>query len=430
MTTTSSTASGGNKPGGSRSRSLLARLLSPYALPSRDGRIFALTVAVFSFGRGLYLTSGTVFFVKGVGLSATQVGTGLSIAGLIGFLMTVPVGRLAHRFGALGTLRLLHAWRAVWLTALGFSHSLTTFTLCVAMLSVAEVPTTPMTQLVVSAIAGGADRVRTLAVMRTTINAGVSLGALAAAPLLVADSTWAFRSLLLVNAAAFLFAALLLGLLDVETGVPVAKRPMWRGDASPVWRDRRYLALTVINSVFYLHTVILTVGLPLWLLEATSAPPSLFSILMMLNTALAIALQVRFAKTVTGSRDGARALRNAGWALAALCPVLYTASLTGSGTAVALLVLATVLITAAELWQAAGGWELSYTHAPEASRPDYLSVFSLGSSGVGIVGPALVALLIGHRGWGLAALAITFVAASVAITITGRHLEKPEAENR
>ena len=55
-----------------------------------------------AFGDGVFLTGSAVFFTQIVGLSAAQVGLGLSSAGVATFLLAVPLGQLAERFGATG----------------------------------------------------------------------------------------------------------------------------------------------------------------------------------------------------------------------------------------------------------------------------------------------------------------------------------------
>ncbi|GAA0664568.1 MFS transporter [Kitasatospora atroaurantiaca] len=408
-------------------RTFADRLVDSYLPPSRDGRIFATTVVIHSAGTGLYLAGGTVYFLRGIGLSAAQVGIGLTVAGLIGFFTTVPVSMLGNRFGALRMLRMLQVWRAVWFTALAFADNAVTFILFASLLAMAQGPTTPMTQMVVGTIADEADRTKTFAVMRSVSNVGFTLGALAAAPLLTVGNTWTFRAILLLDALSFLFAAGLLGRLRIRTGAPESKRAPWRQGALAVFRNRSYAALTVTNGVLFLHTTLLSIGLPLWVIQNTEAPAGLLGVLLTINTVLAITLQVHLAKRVKTSRDGTRALRNTGLVLAACCAVLATTAGLGGRAAVPLLILAVVLLTLGELWQAVGSWELSYRHAPEEERAAYLSVFSLGGSAVGIVGPALLALVVAGGTAGLLGLTAVFLVAAGAVTAIGSALERAEA---
>src|SRR3546814_20003215 len=50
-------------------------------------------------GDGTFMTGSAVFFTQVVGLSAAQVGLGLTIAGVAGFLAALPMGKLVDRFG-------------------------------------------------------------------------------------------------------------------------------------------------------------------------------------------------------------------------------------------------------------------------------------------------------------------------------------------
>jgi MFS family permease len=67
-------------------------------------RIIVFSGLVDALGTGLFLAVSTLFFVNQVGLSATQVGLGLSVAGAVGFFASVPVGSLGDRFSARNVL--------------------------------------------------------------------------------------------------------------------------------------------------------------------------------------------------------------------------------------------------------------------------------------------------------------------------------------
>src|SRR5207244_9136469 len=84
----------------------------------------------------------------------------------------------------------------------------------------------------------------------------------------------------------------------------------------------RYLLLTVANGVLYLHSVILAVALPLWIVNRTSAPKAMTGVVLIVNTVMAVTLQVKLS---AGGDDLARAARKqrfAGWALAACCLIV------------------------------------------------------------------------------------------------------------
>src|SRR5207245_6471562 len=126
------------------------------------------------------------------------------------------------------------------------------------------------------------------------------------------------------------------------------------------------------------HMILLGVGLPLWILKRTPLPAVAVPMIVIINTVLAVLLQVPVAGRIKSTMSAARALILAGvllggcCAAAAVLPVLHGAA----GLAVA--ALSAVLLTGAELVQSAAGWRLSFDLAPEDNRrPTYLARFSL-----------------------------------------------------
>ncbi|MFE3637043.1 MFS transporter [Streptomyces sp. NPDC059168] len=380
-----------------------------------QGRAFALISLVNAVGTGLYLAASAVFFVRSIGLTPAQVGTGLAISGVAGFVTTVPIGAIGDRFGARRTLIALQLWRAGGFIALCMVHGIVGFTLVSCCLAAAEAATQPMTQAVASATVAGTDRTRTMAIIRTVRNAGFSLGALLAAPLLAVDGVWTYRAIVLATATAFVASALMLTRLRLEDAA--AQRKMAPLTAVRQFRDWRYGLLTVLNGILNLHVTILAVGIPLWALEATGMPAGLLPFLVLVNTLMSILLQVPVARAAERQGGAARALRLGGVAMALCCLALAAASRPDSAWAAgAVLVLACVLLTFGEMWQATGGWELSYDFAPEERKGVYLSVFSLGGTGQRIVGPALItSLVIGSGPAGWAGLAVLFAGAALLV---------------
>lgn len=58
-------------------------------IPDRGaGRTLAIVAVIDSTGTGLFLAGAAIFFIRAIGLSAAQVGLGLSIGGAVGFATT------------------------------------------------------------------------------------------------------------------------------------------------------------------------------------------------------------------------------------------------------------------------------------------------------------------------------------------------------
>src|SRR3954454_22166074 len=83
----------------SMSRDLSAVLLR-IAGPTPLIRRLSTQSVLSAFGDGVFLTGSAVFFTQIVGLSASQVGLGLTVTGVVTFALAVPLGKLSDRFGA------------------------------------------------------------------------------------------------------------------------------------------------------------------------------------------------------------------------------------------------------------------------------------------------------------------------------------------
>jgi hypothetical protein len=255
---------------------------------------------------------------------------------------------------------------------------------------------------------GSDSGVRNMAILRSTRNAGFSLGALLAVPLIAGGSA-AFRAIVLGDAPSFAVVALILARMPLTRPAAVRRHAGYL-TVLRSFRDWRYIGVASLNSVLTLHMTMLTFGIPLWLIHATGAPVGLVAVLMMLNTVMAVVLQVPFSKHATVPGGAPRVLRFAGVMLAGCSVAIAAAAHVSPAFAAALLVLATALLSLGEIWQAAGAWELSYRYADPEREVQYLAVFSLGVTAQDVFGPALVTAVVistGTAGWmGLAALCL------------------------
>ncbi|MBA0052851.1 MFS transporter [Streptomyces sp. AJS327] len=385
--------------------------LRDYVPSTAAARTFAFTSFVSSVGTGLFLAGSAVFFVRSVGLSTTEVGLALTLSALVGLVATVPVGALTDQWSAPRVLAGLQLWRIAWLVALAFTTGPVPFTIVASALAVADGATPPVIQAVVASVSGPGDRPRTRAIIQTVRNLGFSAGALLAAPLLAADSTWTFRLLMLGYAALVVPSVALLLRMSPPQRIHAVRPGLLRGVRE--FRDWRYGLLTLLNGVLCLHVTLLSVGLPLWALRTGSVPVGLVPLLTFINTVLVVILQVPLSRRVSDPGGPARVLRTSGVFLAACCLLLALVANTPPLAASTLLLLGCVLLTLGELSQSIGGWELSHQHAPEGRHGTYLAVFGLSLSGQRIAGPALVTgVVIAAGPWGWVGLAALFALAA------------------
>ncbi|HEV2377232.1 MAG TPA: MFS transporter [Streptosporangiaceae bacterium] len=380
---------------------LSAARLRAWLPPGRHVRLLIGASFVDSLGTGLFIAGSAVFFTRVLGLSTVQVGIGLSLAGLAGFLGMVPVGWLADRFGGKRTIMALYLWRGCCFTVYPFIRTPVVFYLVAFLIGIAEWGGGPVIQGIVGALEGDDSRVKTMAVIFSTRNAGFSIGAVLATLVVALGSKAAFAGLVFADAATFFVTAAL------QSRLPAAANARTRSERTEKRgvrvHDLRFLALAGLNGILFLHATILTAGLPLWIAtRKTAAPLPLVGIIVLINTIVVIGLQVRLSAGASGISSAARRQNWAGWALAACCVLVALSARTGSAGATVLLIGATIALTLGEIWQGAGAWRLSFSLAPEDRRATYLSVYELGISAASAVGPALLTRVVignGRSGW-------------------------------
>ena len=396
----------------------LLRLAGPTPLVRRLS-----TQSVLSaFGDGVFLTGSAVFFTQIVGLSAARVGLGLTIAGLVTFLLAVPLGKLSDRFGAkrvwavasLIEALLYLAWLAVG-GMVGF----------VAVLVAVELVTTA------SRAARNAyrfdvfpreQRVSSSAYFRAARNVGYTLGALLAGVALATNSNDVIRMVPVATAALLLLNASLVARLpsrlenaesgDDEAPLEAALHPEGRRSAL---RNRGYVLMSVCGGVLGTHQVLLNVVIPLWLVEETDAPRVLLAWLFGTNTVLAVLLQVAAARGVVTVADSLRATRRGAFFLVLSCGIVLVTHDTIGWVTIALVWIGHVTVTGAELFDSAGQWGLQAELSDPARRGEYQGVSQLGYTLGSVWAPAAYTFLAmewGTPGW-LVIAAIVVVAAIV-----------------
>jgi MFS family permease len=415
---------------GSESR-LAAALLGP-AVSLRGARTLLGIGLIDSSGTGLYLAGSVVYFVAVLHLGVSQVGLGLSVAGLLGLVCQPVLGWLADRYGPRQVLALLHVWRALSFVVLLLAGSYWQFLVAVAMIGVGQQALSPVYQALVERMVGTEGRLAMMARSRVVYNVGFSLGGLAATAAIGYGTRTGFSMIVLGNAVSCLAAA---GML---AAAPAADGQTGSARRSPLrlhhLRNPRHLAVAGINGALSLHISLLAVGIPLWVTLHTSAPRALVGVLLVVNTVVAVLGQVWASKGSDTLAGSITALQRGGAALVACCLIFSaTAKIHQADVAAAVLIVGVIVMTGAELFQSAGGWGASYALAPEEGRAEYLATFNLGTGLQYVVGPLiLTAGVINHgtAGWAVfaACLAVATLAVRPLAAAAGRLAPAPAPE--
>lgn len=389
--------------------------------PAGPLRVYAIMTLVDSIGFGLYGTGSVIFFTRILGFSPSFVGLGLTIAAVAGLAAGPPGGRLADRFGPKHSLVPLYLAQAALFVVFPFVASRAMFLIVVLGIALAEGAARPARRAAISIFVAGEARVAVSAYNRAILNVGFSLGALGAGAALAIGSELAYAALVWGNAASFVLAAVLFSRIPMP---PIVRTPRVR---QGLLFTPRIVASALCCGVLYASASILDVGLPLQVADKTSAPRWMVAVLLLINTALAIALQVRASRGSETVIGAARANRRAGYFLVVACLLFALSAFPAVIPAIVLLVVATVALTGAELFSSAGQWGMSYALAPDERQAEFLGGFILVSSAAGVAGPYLATQVVAHGAIGWAVAAAVFVAAGLAAPVIARQQQTPTA---
>jgi MFS-type transporter involved in bile tolerance (Atg22 family) len=405
----------------------LRRALRSWAaevVPDRGlSRRLAVLAVVQAGGFGVFLTASAIFFTRTVGLTAGQVGLGLTVANLFGLLCTVPIGRLADRFGPRPALLVTYAGLAVLFALYCWVGSFAAFVVLTSLISIGETSVNPLRMTLTKASFPPAEQVRVSSQMRSVFNIGFMLGALVAGVALTVGTRGAFVAVVLTTAVVQAACLLIILRLPVPPHVRASREVL--GASRSGLRDARFVGLSVLNGVIELFQPILTIGLPLWIVTWTDAPAGLNSVLLIVDTIIVFVFQVAVSRGATTTDGSARILRRAGLLLAGSCLVFALTQDTGTAVAAPLLIVGAVVLVIGELSQAAGAFGLSLYLPPPGRQGEYQGVFALGRGLQQTVGPILVTSLVigpGRPGW--VAMAALFAVAGLLVVPLARSAEQ------
>ncbi|MGE5829919.1 MAG: MFS transporter [Micromonosporaceae bacterium] len=390
----------------------LSRLLSVDQLRRK---LIAIRLAE-STGKGVFLSGSVVYFTLHVGLNARQVGLGLSAAGLSAFISSVVFGVIADRVGPRRLLIILFAALAVGFGLYALVDTALQFVALVVVVGFLEYGTGPTNGALIGNLVPAEERVKLKAMMRSVYNIGFSMGIGVAAVAALSQ-----RLLVLIPLTT---AVLMAGAALLVTRLPDAPpRPVPIGfKRFAAVRDPRFRAVIAVSTVLACHITIILVALPLWALNRTTLPHFLVPLLLIFNTAFVILFQVRASRGADTVEGAARLARRSGYWLAGGCAVIAVTALNNDITVVTVALIAALLIlSVAEVMQAASGWGLAFGLAPEHAQGEYLGAFDLHIITQNVIGPAVLSGLVFAFGfWGWLGIAVAALIASALIIPVAR----------
>ncbi|MFJ9655870.1 MFS transporter [Streptomyces microflavus] len=382
--------------------------------PPGPARILALAQLVCRTGDGAYYICAALFFTRIAGLSPVQMGFGLTVAWSVALALSVPMGHLADRKGPRGTAAALFVCAALAVASYLFVSSFAAFIVAACVYAVSQRGGSAAQQAMLAGLVSKGQVTQIRAYVQSSYNAGLAVGAGLGGLVLVFDVREAYYAAFVLNALAFLGAALV---LSRAPAVPPRAASSSKPKDKSVFKDRPYIVVSILNTLMLLHLPLVDIALPLWISTHTSAPMWLLSVLFMLNTVAVVFFQVRISRGVTSLTSATRYVFLGSVLLAGGCMVFaFTGVSDSAWVAAGLLLAAAAVMAVGEMMQAAGTWELSFGLAPPGKHGQYQAFFGNGTTVAEMVGPlALTGLIVywGPPGWIL--LGVLFVVAAVAM---------------
>ncbi|MDG4801768.1 MFS transporter [Micromonospora sp. WMMD980] len=373
-------------------------------------RTLALATLANTVGTGLWLAGGALYLTRDVGLSATSVGTGLTVAGLVGLTASVPLGGLADRWDPRTLRAALQVGQALAAAAYLLVDSLAVFLVVAVPEALLAAGNLAVRAALVAAVGGPTGRVHAFATLRAVANLGISAGTALAGFALAVDTHRAYQVLVVGNAATYLLSAALLLRLPAQVpggaprhaAEPASRRAAGVAKRGGPLRDGWFLAASGASAVLGTHVTVLVLVVPLWTVGRAGAPPPVVSAVLLTNTVLTVLLAVRLSRGADTAAPAAAKLRRAGLVLAAACPLYAVTAGLPVLPAVALLLVATAVWTVGDLWHGAAGAGLAYDLAPPGAIGAYQGADGLLAGLAQALGRGLLTLLVlggGGTGW-------------------------------
>lgn len=372
-------------------------------------RSLGILTAIGTLGRGVVLALVVLYLSLIVGLAAAEVALIVAIGAGVGVGAAYLGGRMADSISARTLLATSTSLCGLAVVAYSLVGDVISALAVQVLASGAWAFSGSVRSAIIARAFEGHARVMSRAVLRSITNLGIAVGGGGAAIALAVGTAEAYRVFLTAAGLAYLAAAGFALRLPERVDAPKrsAEAPT-RAGRSP-WRDRRYLAFSVLASIFGMQFAVAEVGVPLWIAQSTDAPEALVAVLLVINTTAVILLQVPLSRGTHDLRRAGVVSAVAGVLMALACVAYGASASVLIGGAIALLVIGALLHAFAEILSQAASWALSFELADPARAGEYQGVFSMSFSAGATLAPLVIAAALGNGMPGWFALAAVFV---------------------
>ena len=348
-------------------------------------RSYAVATLITTFGSGLLLAGLPLYFTRIVHLSAAMVGLGLTIAAAVTLLVGLPIGELADRRGPLEVVKAMLLLDAAATLAFLFIGNFVSFVVVAAVHLVAARAISTAEGALLRRVAGE-EAAGYRSAIHAISNLGFSVGLIPGGVAIQLGTATAYHVLIVVDVLTFVGAWVVLRRLPRYEPLPKpATGPRWSA-----LHDRPWVVYLLLAAALIPQFSVLTLLLPLWVVDQTNAPRWSIALSLVINTILIILFQVRVGGAVQTLRQGGVAWRRAGVFFLLSCSVLGFAAGVPSWAALTLVVVAVTLHTFGEILHTSGGFALGMGLPPAHAQGQYDGLGLIIGGAGSAVAPALL----------------------------------------
>jgi len=370
---------------------VLDRVTDRLGFPSLDEhRRFVGAIAIDAIGSGVFMPISMLYFLVTTDLSLVQIGAAISVASAAAIPAGPLLGGMVDRFGAKRILLIGNLMQFVGFMAYLFTDSFVGLTLWTVVVAVGRTAFWGSYGNIVAAISRPGEREKWFGFLGALRNVGFAIGGLASGVAITIGTDAAYLSVVLVNAASYAVAFLLL--LAVPPTPPSGHRSP-EGAWATVLRDRPYRLLWLVQLVYSTAMMVLNFAMPIYAVAVLGLPGWVTGAVFTINTVMVGFGQGLVVRGLTGHHRW-RVLVLTNLVFAVSFVVLLGASALSVVLATVVLVVGSIIYTGGELLGGPVLGALGAEAAPDHLRGRYLSLMQLAWTISGAITPVAFAWLL------------------------------------